>query len=86
MGVPIKAPPTPIKAPPAMNNFVEIAFLRLALEILADPRRCVDTRRRNALEDRIWLNTSYQLATYKCATMREHAAHGSPIHTRKLDP
>ena len=28
----------------------------------------------------------YQLATYKGATIREHVAHGSPIHTRKLDP
>jgi len=28
----------------------------------------------------------YQLATYKRATIRDHATHGSPIHTRKLDP
>ena len=43
-GVPIKAPP----------RLIKIAFLRLALETLADPGRCVDPRRPDALEDRIW--------------------------------
>jgi len=50
---PIKPPPAPIKAPPAMHNLFNIAFFRLALETLANPRRCVDPRRRDALEDRI---------------------------------
>ena len=40
--------------PPAIYNFIKVAFLRLALETQADPRRCVDPRRRDALEDRIW--------------------------------
>ena len=53
-GVPINCPQAPIKAPPAMYNFIKIAFLRVALEALADPGRCVDPRRRDALEDRIW--------------------------------
>ena len=43
----------PIKAPPSIYNFIKIAFLRVALEILADPVD-VDPRRHDALEDRIW--------------------------------
>ena len=49
-----QGPPSAYQGPTAIYNFIIIAFLRLALETLADPCRCVDPRRRDALEDRIW--------------------------------
>ena len=43
-GESIKAPPIASQAPPAIHDFIKIAFSRLALETLADPRRCIDPR------------------------------------------
>ena len=57
-------------------------FAPRARNPIADPRRCVDRRRRDALEDRVWKSASY----FNLQHIRDHETHGSPIHTRKLDP
>ena len=86
----IKGAPASIKGPPALANQHQNSIFALALETLADPCRYLDPRRSDALGDCILTLDAgrfiYQLATYKCATISEHAEHGSPIHTRKLDP
>ena len=85
--VPIKAAPIAYQEPPRHIQFHQNSiFAPRAPNPSGSPSVRWSSSTRRIRGPHLVKRFIYQIATYKCATMRDHAMHGSPVHTRRLDP